>query len=492
MSMSTLFLVFLTITFTGMFDNRKRLKPLLYLPVVTFVVIILFQKNVAEVEAVFGIFAAVVNVPYLLFAVIIAIINAIKNPNSKSIAYTLGFVMMWASTVADTYYYTQFMVPYTWYIPHGYGFLIATIFFILAKEQTEIYHTSIDRARELEFMKNNLEKLVVQRTVQIEQQSEELRAQAENLTEANNSLSEKNEEINQQNEEIQAIADNLQQTNDTITSMNEELSIVNVEISEKNRKITESIQYALKIQTAIIPNVEFVSMILPQNFILFKPRDIVSGDFYFVKQVKNFTLLAAADCTGHGVPGAFLSMLVQTLLNEIIRKPEIRAANLVLDELRLLIKNTLQQTGERGEQQDGLDIAFCAINLETMQMSYAGAHCPFWLFREENQSGTSEIKLIELSGDRQPVGVFTKETPFTEHTIGLETNDVFYIFSDGYYSQFGDAKNEKFKTSRFKQLLSEICRLPIDEQKTVLEEQFTLWKGEKDQTDDVLVIGVRV
>jgi tetratricopeptide (TPR) repeat protein len=304
-------------------------------------------------------------------------------------------------------------------------------------------------------------------------------------------ISEKNEELLQMNEEISAQRDELE-----LRSI--ELLVKNEKIEIQHLKIQNSITYASRIQSAILPDQNFISLLYPEHFIMFRPRDIVSGDFYFVKQFRNFSIVAAADCTGHGVPGAFMSLLGISSLNEIITKQEITKSSLILDELRIQIKNSLQQSGERGEQHDGMDIALCVINLETYEMSFSGAHNPCWIFRTKNAQSDahnnleSDFEFIELPSDRQPVGVFLKERPFTEHTFQLQDNDIFYIFSDGFQSQFGDEKNEKFKINNFKKLLSNINLLPKQEQKQILENTFNNWKGKRDQTDDVLVIGIRI
>ncbi len=262
------------------------------------------------------------------------------------------------------------------------------------------------------------------------------------------------------------------------------------QIELSHQQITDSIVYAERIQAAVLPPFSFISMILPNHFILFKPRDIVSGDFYFIKQVKQFTLFAVVDCTGHGVPGAFMSMLGVTILNELVFDSEIEGSNILLNALRNQVKNSLQQTGQFGEAQDGMDIAFCAINLENMEMSYAGAFNPCWIFRKIENENNSQ--LIELPADRQPVGVYSKEKPFTEHKIQLLQGDTIYLFSDGYYSQFGGEKHETLKIRRFREYLIQMNQLPMSEQQMVLENKFNEWKGDEPQTDDVLVMGVRI
>jgi len=356
----------------------------------------------------------------------------------------------------------------TWLFRIGIIFLIAAIIYY-------IYKSRINRIKK---QKERLEIIVKERTYEIVQ---------------------KNVLLEQQKEEIQTQANNLQEANNEIISQKDL-------IEKAHKNITDSILYAKRIQSAVLPESDYISQILPQHFILFKPRDIVSGDFYFIKQIKNITIVAVADCTGHGVPGAFMSMLGIALLNEIIASKEISTSAEVLDELRKQLKNSLQQTGQHGEQQDGMDIAFCAINIENYEMSFAGAHNPCWIFRNDElvvmsdelknydneQLITHNSKLITLEADRQPVGIFLKEKPFTEHKIQLEKDDVIFVFTDGYSSQFGSEKNETFKTKRFKELLSEICQLPLAEQKQILENNFKEWKGSNEQTDDVLVVGVKI
>jgi len=306
------------------------------------------------------------------------------------------------------------------------------------------------------------------------------------VKERTSEILQKNIILNNQNEEIKTQANNLQNANIEIT-LQKEL------IEKTHKNITDSILYAKRIQTAILPESNFMTLILPQHFIFFKPRDVVSGDFYFLKQIKNYNYIAAADCTGHGVPGAFMSMLGIGLLNEIISNKEITNANLILNELRKQIKNSLQQTGQIGEQQDGMDIAFCVLNTQTFELSFSGAHNSLFLIKNiESDNKNIEKTLLIYDADKQPVGVFLKERPFTEHKIQLQTKDIFYIFTDGYHSQFGGDKNEKFKTSRFKNLIIEVSELHLEEQKIILEQKFKQWQATSEQTDDVLVIGIKI
>jgi len=387
------------------------------------------------------------------------------------------------------------------------------------------------RTRKLKKDKQILEQKVVERTAEIQKQkseilekneelhllNEEISTQRDNLQELNEELKSKNEEISTQrnnlqelneelkskNEEISTQRNNLQELNEELTVKNDEINNQKDEIERKNVSITSSIQYAQRIQKAVFPSLNILDSNFEQNFILFKPKDIVSGDFYFVKQHADIIYIAAADCTGHGVPGAFMSMLGISFLNEIVSKTEIPNSGEILNELRNQIKNSLQQTGQTGEQQDGMDIAFCSINVKTLEMSFAGAHNPCWIFRNENQKVKNEnfeenelftfnYKLLTLEADRQPVGIFLKEKPFTEQKFQLQKGDFFYLFSDGYVSQFGGEKNEKFKTTKLKQILSEICQIDLNEQKQIIENKFNEWKASTEQTDDVLIMGVKI
>jgi len=299
----------------------------------------------------------------------------------------------------------------------------------------------------------------------------------QNLTKANKSLCETNEEINQQNEEIKAQADNLEHANYQITTQKQEIEKV-------HKNLTDSILYAKRIQTAVLPNDDVLNLLLTNYFVLFMPRDVVSGDFYYIKPYKNHLFIAAADCTGHGVPGAFLSMLAITLINELIKNSEIENSAQLLNHFRVLLKNSLQQSGQQSEQRDGLDISFVTLNIETNILSFAGANSPLWIFRNN--------EFIELKGDRMPIGIYLKEKLFTNHEYTVQPNDILYLFSDGFYSQFKDITKETMKIKRFKELLTEIHLKNFKEQKIILENYFNQWKGIVKQTDDILVIGVKI
>ncbi len=356
------------------------------------------------------------------------------------------------------------------------------------------------------------------------------------LAEQKHEILEKNEELNQLNEEISAHRDNLEMLNSELQQMNEEVTTQRDEIEaqrdilvKQKKNITDSIVYASRIQNALLPSTEALAEHLTEHFILFQPRDIVSGDFYWCRQIKNFLYIVVADCTGHGVPGAFMSMLGISLLNEIVSKRDLNPPNLILNELRKRIKNSLHQTGQRGENQDGMDISFCMLNLENNHLQFAGAYNPLYLVKSEElrvkneevnvseelrvKSEESQINeeteqqlvknssLLTLSSsltiieaDRMPIGVHPKDNQdFTNHKIQLQKGDSLYIFSDGYVSQFGGEKGEKLKSKRFQEALLKNQEKTMNEQKQILVETFQKWQANHwEQVDDVLVIGFKI
>lgn len=270
-----------------------------------------------------------------------------------------------------------------------------------------------------------------------------------------------------------------------VVRQKEEIEKQRDEIAEKNQSITDSIEYASRIQKAVLPSNEFAKEILPEHFILFRPRDIVSGDFYWMTRKDNLLVMIAADCTGHGVPGAFMSMLGVSFLNEIVNRHEITTAGAILTQLRADVKKTLGQEGKEGEAKDGMDIALCIMDLDHMKLQYAGAYNPFYLFRNN--------ELMEIKADRMPIGIYIKEKEsFTNNEIDLQKDDVFYIFSDGFQDQFGGEDGQKYKTKNFKQLLLEIHNKPMAEQREILNTTIDQWRGKWEQVDDIIIMGVRV
>jgi len=296
--------------------------------------------------------------------------------------------------------------------------------------------------------------------------------------------------IEQQKEEIMAQRDDLENTNKILEDQNHEILEQKYLLEKIHKETTDSINYARRIQNAVLPKAREVNKYLPKSFIFYKPKDIVSGDFYFIKKIDNKLIIVAADCTGHGVPGAFMSILGISKLNEIVEKKRHNSAAEILNLLREDIKCSLRQIGELGEQRDGIDIALCIIDLDNFELNYSGAHCPLIIFRKNIISKVSE--LIEIKADSQPVGIHLKETPFSNHFIQLRLDDMFYIYSDGYHSQFGGELGRSYSTSRFKSFLTSICNESMEEQKKSLEFEFNRWKNDNPQLDDILVVGAKI
>ncbi len=267
--------------------------------------------------------------------------------------------------------------------------------------------------------------------------------------------------------------------------VNNKLLIQKSKIEEQNTEIRDSLRYASKIQVAIQPTNELLENTFEEHFVFYKPKDIVSGDFYFVQKVNDYILFTAADSTGHGVPGAFVSMLGISLLNQIIRDNKIFSANKVLNNLRDGVKLSLNQSGKRNEQKDGIDMALCALNKKTKVLQFAGAYNPLIIVRNG--------ALVEYKGDRMPIGIHYKEkASFTNHEIQLQNGDQLYLYSDGFPDQIGGEKSRKYMSKKFKQLLLRISDEPMNEQKKLLESTFRNWRGDLSQVDDVVVLGVKI
>lgn len=263
-----------------------------------------------------------------------------------------------------------------------------------------------------------------------------------------------------------------------------ELAQKNVELAEKNKDITDSIRYAKRIQEAILPPESIVKSYLPSSFVLYKPKDIVSGDFYWVEKRDHIVMFAAVDCTGHGVPGAFMSIVGNNLLNQSI---ELDSPALVLDRLNKTLSETLKQRGaSEFRVKDGMDIALCFLDTRTMELQYAGAYNPLYIVRN------SELK--EIKADALAIGTYAENNSsrYTNHTVQLEKGDSLYIFSDGYVDQFGGPQGKKFKYSQFKELLVSTSRLGMDEQQRALDKTIEDWRFKLEQVDDILVIGVKI
>lgn len=270
-------------------------------------------------------------------------------------------------------------------------------------------------------------------------------------------------------------------------------------IEEKNKDITDSINYAKRIQQAILSDRTAIKNHLPESFIYFRPKDIVSGDFYWFTHRDGTTFIAAADCTGHGVPGAIMSMIANSFLNEVVNEKNILRPDLILNELREKVIKALRQTGESMENKDGLDISLCAITGNKLQ--FAGANNPAWIIRSvdrtsafdsERPISNGQYKLVELPSCKQPIGTHPYPRPFELKSMDLEKGDTVYLFSDGFADQFGGPKGKKFMYRNFAELLLSIQEKKMEDHKNVLDGAIISWKGPLEQVDDILVLGFRV
>ena len=291
-----------------------------------------------------------------------------------------------------------------------------------------------------------------------------------------------------------------------LTQKNKEITHQKEIVEEQHREITDSISYAKRIQTALLTSDEYWSQISPEHFVLLKPKDVVSGDFFWAFHTENnLAIWVAADCTGHGVPGAFMSMLGISFFNEIVVENNITQPAEILNKLREKIIKALEQKGVDTQQKDGMDLALCVWDKNTNKLSFSGANNPLWIVTSSLEGGEEEGEksplkspqgdkwLVEIKPDKQPVGLFFGELkPFTVKEVILQKGDTIYTFSDGYADQFGGEKGKKFKLKSLKQLLLSVQEQPLEEQKIIIEKMFEDWKGDLEQIDDVCIIGVRV
>jgi len=263
-----------------------------------------------------------------------------------------------------------------------------------------------------------------------------------------------------------------------------ERKLIELEIQNKNKKITESINYAKRIQNAILPNNRVINKALPDSFILYKPKDVVSGDFPWYMQVKDDIYIAAVDCTGHGVPGALLSLIGYFLLNDIVRSRKITEPGIILDLLDEGVTSTLRQD-EDATTKDGMDIALCKINTQTREIEYAGAHRPLYIMK----NGVME----EIKGNKFPIGggIFKNQTNFTNTKVVLGKGDSIYFSSDGFPDQFGGPEVRKFGPKKVREIIDRVHKLPMHEVSSIFDHEWETWRGEHKQTDDVLLIGIK-
>jgi len=299
-------------------------------------------------------------------------------------------------------------------------------------------------------------------------------------------VEERTREIQQQKEEIAAQRDAIEDQRNMLADKNDSLEDAYVEIQAQKKHITDSIVYAKRIQNAILPPMTFISKLIPDSFILYKPKDIVSGDFYWVEKIGARSVIAAVDCTGHGVPGAFMSIIGSNQLDYAVHTLKAKHASEILDSLNEGVGNSLRQEAGRSNIRDGMDIALCVIDFKTLEIEYAGAYNPLYIIRNG--------ELIEYKSDKFAIGSHMEypDRKYTNNVIQAEKNDMFYIFSDGFADQFGGGKGRKYMYKQFKEYLTSIAHLPLEEQKQLLDEENNNWRGKEDQVDDIIVIGFKI
>jgi serine phosphatase RsbU (regulator of sigma subunit)/Flp pilus assembly protein TadD len=285
--------------------------------------------------------------------------------------------------------------------------------------------------------------------------------------------------LTQQKKEIEAQKDEIEAQRDFVTKQRDQ-------IAHQNEIITDSIEYAKRIQSALLPQESYLEKLLPEHFVFMRPKNIVSGDFFWVTEKQNKIIVAVSDCTGHGVPGAFMSMLGVAFLNEIVNNSSKAMPNLILNRLRDFIIRSLHQEYGYSGSKDGMDMALISIDKKTQKMEYAGAYNPVFIIRNG--------KLHEIKGDKMPIGIHAvkMDKEFTNHQFQLQDDDMIYLFSDGYVDQFGGNDGMKLKMKPFKELLIRISDKPIDKQHKALVSYMEKWQGDYSQLDDMIVMGIKV
>ncbi len=280
-----------------------------------------------------------------------------------------------------------------------------------------------------------------------------------------------------------------QRANVEISKQNEEITHQKELVEEKNREIVDSINYAKRLQSAILPPASHMRSLLPESFIFYRPKDIVAGDFYFFERIGNKLFIAVADCTGHGVPGALVSVICSTALNRAVKEFRLTDPGLILDKVTDIVLETFEKS--ESIVSDGMDISLLVLDLSTRLNSsvtgtWSGANNGLYIKRK-----THDL-LEELKGDKQPIGKFDKRKPFTSYMVELEKGDKIYLYTDGYPDQFGGDKGKKFKYAQLKELILRTSTLCADQQLKGIEDSFVYWKGAYDQTDDVTLMGVTI
>ena len=276
----------------------------------------------------------------------------------------------------------------------------------------------------------------------------------------------------------------IDQQKTAVENQKAELEYTHKKLAEQLHEISDSIIYAKRIQDAIMPSMAAIKEALKDCFVMYLPKDVVAGDFFWMEQVDDITYYAAADCTGHGVPGAMVSVVCSNSLNKALLEEGIREPGKLLDRTREIVVERLTKSSI--DVKDGMDISLCALNLKTKKLQWAGANNPIWILRK----GATQIE--DIKPNKQPIGLYHPSTPFTTHQLELNKGDSIYVFTDGYQDQFGGSKGKKFKVKQLKEIILENSELSMNDQLILLKTTFLQWKGELEQLDDVCMIGVKI
>ena len=322
------------------------------------------------------------------------------------------------------------------------------------------------------------QKMLLELNEKLLEQKKELDAQVEDLQVEKSHIATEKKKIEDKNKL-------LWEQSTAIHKEKERIDLMRQEVEMRHKEVMDSISYAKKIQEAILPEATEIKNSFPEHFVFFRPKDVVSGDFYWYREIPDFAYIAAVDCTGHGVPGAFMSMIGHIQLDEILLKSGITAVNEILHVLDERIRKILKQDGSESSSRDGMDICLCAYDKKNKVLHYTGANRPLWIIRKDAE------EIEEYKPNKVAIGgLLLKEFEFTRHELKIEKGDSIYLFSDGYPDQFS-WKEKKFMTKRFRDLIVSFREKNMDEQLVIIENNHLDWKGNSEQTDDVLVIGIR-
>jgi serine phosphatase RsbU (regulator of sigma subunit) len=456
-------IILLTLFIYSLFEresNKKAIKASILYCIILSLIVAITPVNVSFKIMAIAEWFFIALIIYLLTVSGKAIVSGVEG----SFQSLIGLTFLILAVINDIVFKKYFLSSHD-LVPFGFLIFIFIQVYIISSKFTKAISYSEQLTEEMDYLNNNLEHLVKERTAKIEQQKEEL--------------------------EIQS--DSLKIANDEIVKINHILEKQGGEMNKKNRALTDSLNYAKRLQSAVLPDENYLKGVLPEHFIFFQPKDIVSGDFYWYGEVdsswdfddaSSIQILIAADCTGHGVPGAFMTLLGHNFLKVTVNIQEVIDPEQIIYKLDQQVVDTLKQN-EPNSIKDGMDIAVLIINQDKNLISFSGAGMPLYRI--------TDGELEEYKGSNFGIGgVLRKEKQFTPFKIEYKPGDLFYIFSDGYADQIGGKEGRKYYKKKFKEFLMEIKDYPMVEQRRMIEDEYIQWKGDYKQIDDILVIGLKV